>query len=79
MGSPAELAAQLAPYIQQIATAHDEILTVAGAAQYLRVSEDTVRRLAYDGKLPCMDFGTRQKEYRFSRNALAEVVRNGGL
>jgi excisionase family DNA binding protein len=43
-----------------------ELLTVAEAAKYLRVSIDTIRRWCRSGELPCKNLGDRAG-YRIKR------------
>ncbi len=54
--------------------AKPEILTLAEAAKYLRVSEKILRRMATDEIIPARKFGA---EWRFLRSALQDWMRWG--
>lgn len=53
----------------------EDVLTLAEAAAYLRVTEDTVLQMAVDGLLPSQKIGV---EWRFLRRALSDWLRYGG-
>jgi excisionase family DNA binding protein len=53
----------------------DDILTPAEAAAYLRVSEDSLLKLANDGMIPAQRIG---REWRFLRRALSDWLHYGG-
>jgi excisionase family DNA binding protein len=53
-----------------------DVLTTKEAADYLRTSVDSVKRLARQGKLPAAKLGN---EWRFSRRRLMEWIERGGL
>lgn len=48
-----------------------EVLTVAETAALLRISRNTVTRMARDGRLPGYRFGD---SWRFRRSALLEII-----
>jgi excisionase family DNA binding protein len=48
---------------------HEEVLTLAEAAAYLRVSEDALRKLAADRAIPSQRI---DQEWRFLKRALAD-------
>lgn len=54
----------------------DEILTYPEAARLLRIGERTLYRLVAEGKVPHVRLGGST---RFSRDALLELVKTGGL
>ena len=53
-----------------------EILTIAEAAQYLRISLSSLYKLAQDGKIPAQKVG---KHWRFHRQTLTDWIANGKL
>jgi len=56
----------------------NDVLSVREVAQYLKLNEQTVYRLAREGKLPASKIG---KQWRFSRReieALIQEHRRGG-
>jgi excisionase family DNA binding protein len=53
----------------------DDVLTVEEAAEILKVTIDTVRRLLKKGRLPGTKIG---REWRLSRKALTELIRQQG-
>ena len=53
----------------------DEVLTLAEAAAFLRISERTLYPLAAAGKVPCIRV---RRQYRFVRGRLKEWMREGG-
>ena len=56
--------------------AEPDILTVEEAAEYLRVSPSTVRRMARTGLLPGVRIG---RQWRFSRRQLLEWVEEAAI
>lgn len=56
-----------------VAEAPPELLTVAEAARYLRVSIDTVRRWCRSGELPCKFLGDRAG-YRILQTDIAAFL-----
>lgn len=52
----------------------NEIMTVAELAEYLRVNEATVYRLAQEGKIPGMKVG---RQWRFKREAIDRLLEEG--
>lgn len=52
-----------------------DVLTTREAADFLRTSVDSVKRLARDGKLPAAKLGN---EWRFSRRKLLDWIERGG-
>lgn len=49
----------------------DEFLNVAGAAELLKASQDQIRQLAAEGKIPCVDIGLKGvSHYRFTKATL---------
>ena len=54
----------------------DEILTPKEVANYLRVAERTVHRLAHDSKIPCFKVGGSWRFRRFDLEQwIAEQIR----
>jgi excisionase family DNA binding protein len=51
-----------------------EMLTATEVAEWLRMSEATVRRLADSGDIPCVRVG---KQFSFPRPLLEEWVQSG--
>lgn len=49
----------------------NEIMTVAELAEYLRVNEATVYRLAQEGQIPGMKVG---RQWRFKREAIDRLM-----
>jgi transcriptional repressor of dcmA and dcmR len=54
----------------------EEFLDIAGAAQFLSVSETSLRRWTNDGTLPCLRVG-RKRERRFRRSDLLAFMESG--
>ncbi|MEO7366759.1 MAG: MEDS domain-containing protein [Gemmatimonadaceae bacterium] len=54
-------------------TDSDELLDISQAAQFLQVSETSLRRWTNSGQLPCLRVGLR-RERRFRRGALMEFM-----
>ena len=54
----------------------DEVLTLAEAAAYLRVSERTLWQLSRDGEIPHRRVGN---SYRYLRRVLREHVAGGSI
>ena len=52
-----------------------ELLTIDETAEFLRVSDKTVRRMIDDGRLEAVAIG---RQWRIPRGALAELIRPGG-
>ena len=50
-----------------MADAYPEIMTIGETAQYLRISQSSLYKLAQDGRLPCQKVG---RHWRFRRQAL---------
>jgi excisionase family DNA binding protein len=57
--------------VSEDAEPQPDILTVAEAAKLLRMSEEIVRQLAREGKIPAGKVG---RSWRFSRRALLRLV-----
>jgi len=56
-----------------------DILTLAEAAKFLRMSEETVRNHARDGVIPGRKVGQSDRSHwRFSQSRLSEWVRGEG-
>ena len=53
-----------------------EILTIAEAAKYLRISLSSLYKLAQDGKIPAQKVG---KHWRFHKQTLTDWVATGNL
>lgn len=53
-----------------------EILTLAEAASYLRVSEEELRKLASEGRIPAQKIG---EDWRFLKSAVHDWLRYGPL
>jgi excisionase family DNA binding protein len=53
-----------------------EILTIAEAAQYLRISLSSLYKLAQDGKIPAQKVG---KHWRFHKQTLTNWIGEGNL
>lgn len=53
----------------------DIIMTVAEVAEYLRLGEATVYRLAQDGEIPAVKVG---RSWRFKKGLIDEWFRAGG-
>ncbi len=53
-----------------------EILTVEETAEFLRVSERTIRRMLKDGRLQGIDLGG---VWRISREELEQFIKRGGV
>ena len=51
-----------------------EIMTVAEVADYLRLNEATVYRLAQQGKIPGVKFG---RQWRFKKEAIDQLLEEG--
>ena len=51
-----------------------EIMTVADVAEYLRLNEATVYRLAQEGKIPGTKFG---RQWRFKKEVIDQLLREG--
>lgn len=51
-----------------------EIMTVAEVADYLRLNEATVYRLAQQGKLPGVKLG---RQWRFKKEAIDQMLEEG--
>lgn len=51
-----------------------EIMTVAEVADYLRLNEATVYRLAQQGKIPGVKLG---RQWRFKKEALDQLLEEG--
>ena len=49
----------------------NDVLSVREVAQYLKLNEQTVYRLARDGKLPASKIG---KQWRFSRREIEALI-----
>lgn len=56
-------------------TNNEEIFTIEEAAAYLKVSVNSLYKLAQDKKLPCRKVG---KHWRFSKIAIDAWITNGG-
>ena len=52
-----------------------ELLTIDETAEFLRVSDKTVRRMLNDGRLKGVNIG---RQWRIPKEALAELTRVGG-
>ena len=52
-----------------------ELLTIDETAEFLRVSDKTVRRMIDDGRLEAVAIG---RQWRIPRETLAELIRPGG-
>ncbi|MFQ5814320.1 MAG: helix-turn-helix domain-containing protein, partial [Anaerolineae bacterium] len=52
----------------------NEIMTVAELAEYLRVNEATVYRLAQEGQIPGMKVG---RQWRFKKDAIDRLLEEG--
>jgi len=52
-----------------------ELLTIDETAEFLRVSDKTVRRMLNDGRLKGVNIG---RQWRIPKEALAELTRPGG-
>jgi excisionase family DNA binding protein len=57
-------------------TTNGEVLTLAEAAAYLRVTEDDVRRMMHEQDLPARRVGACSDEWRFLKSALQEWLRS---
>lgn len=53
----------------------DAIMTVAEVAEYLRLGDATVYRLAQDSEIPAIKVG---RSWRFKKELIDEWFRNGG-
>ena len=53
-----------------------EILTIAEAAQYLRISLSSLYKLSQDGKIPAQKVG---KHWRFHKQTLTDWIAAGNL
>jgi excisionase family DNA binding protein len=52
-----------------------ELLTIDETAEFLRVSDKTVRRMLNDGRLKGVNIG---RQWRIPREALEEIIQRGG-
>lgn len=68
-----DIAANLAP------PPPDQFLTLQEAAKELKLSVDTLSKMAHAGEVPCKNLGTAEKaNFRFSKNALSAWVADRG-
>jgi excisionase family DNA binding protein len=51
-----------------------DIMTASELAEYLRLNEVTIYRLAQDGKLPGLKVG---RQWRFKKEVIDELLRTG--
>jgi excisionase family DNA binding protein len=56
----------------------EQLLTVAEAAKWLRVSEKTVRRLIWSGSVPYVQLGGAGRAIRLDPDEVIEACRTGG-
>lgn len=54
-----------------------EVYTVAEAADRLKVHPATVRRLIAEGRLPALNVGSKQREYRIGDAAIRRALEEG--
>ncbi|OGP85078.1 MAG: hypothetical protein A2Y95_08785 [Deltaproteobacteria bacterium RBG_13_65_10] len=54
----------------------DRLLNVREIARYLKVNEQTVYRLAREGKIPATKIG---RQWRFSLNEIQGLLHRGGV